>query len=348
MKKHSKRRLIINFFLTFISFFILSRSLIELTFILYFRLSDAPKEPNESFAPLVIISLFAVSALFGVAGTIWRFYTVEKPIREINESLTKISRGDLAVKLNRRGYTSRYSAIVKSINVISSELSSIDNLKVSLMSNISHEIKTPMSVINNYAELLQTENLPDDKRIEYAKNISDSSHKVTELITNILKLNQLENQKIPSNMRQYNLSEQLCECLLGFENVWEEKNIDIVTEIDDDVTVVSDVQLMNIVWNNLFSNAFKFTPENGRVTVSLTSGNKYAVVKISDTGCGIPPEKTELIFEKFYQCDTSRSTDGNGLGLALVKRIINLTNSIIKVESEVGKGTTFTVKVHKK
>jgi signal transduction histidine kinase len=149
------------------------------------------------------------------------------------------------------------------------------------------------------------------------------------------------------NMKQYNLSEQLCECLLPFESVWEEKNIELMTEIEDDVNVISDMQLMSIVWNNILSNAFKFTPENGQVTVSLTSGKKYAVVKISDTGCGIPEGQTELIFDKFYQCDPSRSTDGNGLGLALVKRIINLTESIIKVESEENKGTTFTVKIHK-
>ena len=231
MKKHSNRRLILNFILTFLSFFILSRAVIELSFIMFFRFNDTAKAPDENFEPLVFFTLLVVSLIFGLAGTIWRIYTVEKPIREINESLKKISKGDLAAKLNRRGYTSRYSAIVKSINVIVSELSSIDNLKVSLMSNISHELKTPMSVINNYAELLQSENLPDDKRIEYAKNIADSSHKVTELITNILKLNQLENQNIPTNMKEYNLSEQLCECLLAFESIWEEKNIDIITDI---------------------------------------------------------------------------------------------------------------------
>ncbi len=347
MKKHSKRRLILNFILTFLVFFILSGSVVTVSFLLYFKLADAADIHIHSFTPLVFINLLIVSAIFGFFGTLWRIHTVEKPIAEINEVLVRIKKGELASKLKRRGYTSRYSAIVKNINVIASELSSIDNLKVSLMSNISHELKTPMSVISNYAELLQTENLSEEKRIEYAKNIVDSSNKVTELITNILKLNQLENQKIPSNMTAYNLSEQLCECLLAFENVWEEKNIDIVTEIADDVKVVSDMQLMSIVWNNLLSNAFKFTPKNGTVTVTLTTGNKYAAVKISDTGCGIPEGQEELIFDKFYQCDSSRSTDGNGLGLALVKRIINLTDSIIKVESEEGKGTTFTVKIHK-
>lgn len=347
MKKHSKRRLLLNFILTFLGFFILSGVTTTASFILFLYAHKLPIEYIREFAPKTFFNFVFVSLIFGAMGTVWRILTVEKPIAEINEVLLKIKKGNLDSKLKRRGFTSRYSTIVKNINLIAAELSSLDNLKVSLMSNISHELKTPISVISNYAALLQAEGLSEEKRIEYAKNIGDSSKKVTELITNVLKLNQLENQNIPTNMKKYNLSEQFCECLLAFENVWEEKNIDIVTDIEDDITVVSDMQLMSIVWNNLLSNAFKFTPENGQISVTLTQGNKYAVVKISDTGCGISEEQTELIFEKFYQCDTSRATDGNGLGLALVKRIINLTDSIIKVESEEGKGTTFTVKIHK-
>ncbi len=347
MKKHSKRRLILNFALTFLGFFILSGITIAVTFFLFAESFDLPRDYIHSFTPFVFFNLLIVSAIFGLFGTLWRFHTVEKPVAEINEVLQKIKKGDLDSKLNRRGFTSRYSTMIKNINLIASELSSLDNLKVSLMSNISHELKTPISVISNYAALLQEDNLTDEKRIEYAKNIGDSAKKVTELITNVLKLNQLESQNIPTNMKEYNLSEQLCECLLTFENIWEEKNIDIETEIEEDVKVLSDMQLMSIVWNNLLSNAFKFTPANGKISVCLTEGNKYAVIKITDTGCGIPEEQKDFIFDKFYQCDTSRATDGNGLGLALVKRIINITDSLIKVESETGKGTTFTVKIHK-
>lgn len=348
MKKHSKRRLILNFFLTFIGFFILSGTVVSVAFLLYFKLSEASSEHIRSFTPFIFIILIIVSAIFGLFGTLWRIFTVEKPILEINDALRKIRKGDLDSKLDRRSFLSRYSAMIKSINLISAELSSLDNLKVTLMSNVSHELKTPISVISNYAALLQEKELSEDKRIEYAKSISESSKKVTELITNVLKLNQLENQNITMNTKEYNLSEQLCECLLQFESIWEEKDIEIFTEIEEAVLVTSDEQLMSIVWNNLLSNAFKFTPVGGQISVSLKAGSKYAVVRISDTGCGIPENQRELIFDKFYQCDTSRATEGNGLGLALVKHIIKLTDSIIKVESEVGKGTTFTVKIHKK
>ncbi len=347
MKKHIKRRLFLNFVLSFSGFFLLSGLVTTISILMYSHFFEIPFAHIVEFTPYVLVNLIAVSLLFGAIGTLWRYSTVEIPVKEINEALQKITKGDLQTKLKRRHYTSRYSTIIKNINLMTSELSSIDSLKGTLMSNISHELKTPISVINNYAVLLQDPALSQEKTREYAKEISLSSKKMSELVTNILKLNQLENQKIPSETEKYNLSEQICECLLNFEDVWDEKDIEIVTEIDEDVTVDSNMQLLSIVWNNLFSNAFKFTPDKGTVRVSVSKGTKYAIVKIKDSGCGIPENEKELIFDKFYQCDSSRGTEGNGLGLALVKRIINITDSIIKVESTLGEGTEFTVKIKK-
>lgn len=347
MKKRSKRRLTLNYIVTFIGFFLLSGFTTTISFFLFFHSLSLPIEHIKRAAPITFFNLIFVSSVFALIGTVLKKLTVEKPVDEINEVLLKIKKGDFSSKLNRRRYTSRYSTIVNNINLISNELSSIDNLKVSLMSNISHELKTPISIINNYATLLQDTSLPQEKQTEYAKAITESSKKMTELITNILKLNQLENQNIPTEMKSFDLSEQLCECLLSFEDIWEEKNIEVETDFEDGICVKSDMQLLNIVWNNLFSNAFKFTPENGKVSVSVSQTSKYAIVSITDSGCGIPKDQTELIFEKFYQCDTSRATDGNGLGLALVKRITNITKSLIYVDSEIGKGTTFKVKLPK-
>lgn len=345
MKKRSKRRLVFNFFITFLGFFLFSGTTTTASFLLFLKSVELPYEHIHRFAPFTFLNLIFVSALFGLIGTVWKSLSVEKPVTEINEALLRIKHGDLTSKLKRRNYNSRYSTIVNNINLMTNELSSLVNLKVSLMSNISHELKTPISVINNYATLLQETDIPEEKRIEYAKAIHESSKKMTELITNILKLNQLENQNIPTEMKDYDLCEQLCECLLTFENEWEDKGIEIETDIEENVFVHSDIQLMNIVWNNLFSNALKFTPDGGRISVSMSKSKKYAKVTIEDTGCGIPEEQLDMIFEKFYQCDTSRGTDGNGLGLALVKRILNITDCFISVESTLGKGTTFTVKV---
>lgn len=347
MKKRTKRRLVWNFIVSFFGFFLLSGCVVTFSFLIFFRYFDLPIDNIRPAAKSTFYNLLFVSSLFGFISTVWKMISVERPVEDINRILFEIRKGNFSAKLKRRFFSSRYSTIVNNINLMANELSSLDNLKLSLMSNISHELKTPISIINNYATLLQDSDLTPEKRREYAMAVQDSSKKMTELVTNILKLNQLENQKIPTELKSFNLSDQICECLLNFEDVWEKKDIDVVTDIDDDITINADMQLLQIVWNNLFSNAFKFTPQNGTVSVSVKDGNNYAAVTITDTGCGIPKEKTEMIFEKFYQCDTSRNSDGNGLGLALVRRIINITDSIIEVDSTVGKGTTFTVRIPK-
>ena len=160
-------------------------------------------------------------------------------------------------------------------------------------------------------------------------------------------MNRLENQQIYPRKTEFDLCEQLCECLLQYENVWEKAEIEIDTDIAEDVKVKADAELLSLVWNNLFSNAFKFTEAGGMVTVTLAVTDHHAIVKVKDTGCGMSPEVGAHIFEKFYQGDTSHSVQGNGLGLALVKRVVDIMQGEIGVESVVGKGTTFTVKIRR-
>ncbi len=209
-------------------------------------------------------------------------------------------------------------------------------------------LKTPLAVIQNYAAMLQQANLPEPQRAEYAKTIMDASRRLSDLITNILKLNKLENQQIYPKKTVYNLGEQLCQCLLSFEDVWEGKDIELETDLAEEVLIESDAELLTLVWNNLISNALKFTPACGRVTVSLEGLKDFAVVRITDTSCGIPPEVGEHIFEKFYQGDTSHDAQGNGLGLALVKRVMDIVGGDISVDSEVGTGSSFAVKIRRK
>jgi signal transduction histidine kinase len=167
------------------------------------------------------------------------------------------------------------------------------------------------------------------------------------MMTNILKLNRLENQQIYPNLTTFDLGEQLCECLLQYEGTWERKNIEIETDIAEGVLVCADAELLSLVWSNLFSNAFKFTEDGGRVTLALTADEAYATVRVADTGCGMSAEVGAHIFEKFYQGDTSHATQGNGLGLPLVKRVVDIMQGEIGVESAVGVGTTFTVKIRR-
>jgi signal transduction histidine kinase len=227
------------------------------------------------------------------------------------------------------------------------ELSGMETLRTDFIANVSHELKTPLAVMQNYGTMLQNPQLPEVERMEYAKAITDASRSMAGMISNILKLNKLENQNIYPDTKTYNLGEQLCECLLGFEDVWEKKGIEIEADVEEQVLVKADPELLTLVWNNLFSNAIKFTDPGGKVKVTLNAQNEEAVVRISDTGCGITPEVGKHIFEKFYQGDTSHVTKGNGLGLALVKRVMDITKGDIQVSSEVGKGSTFTVRLRR-
>ena len=230
---------------------------------------------------------------------------------------------------------------------MASELSGVETLRTDFIANVSHEMKTPLAIMQNYGTLLQTPDLPEEKRIEYAKTITDASRRLADMMTNILKLNRLENQQIYPQIEKYNLGEQLCESLLQYESTWERKNIEIETDIAESVHVSADAELLSLVWNNLFSNAFKFTEDGGKVTLTLTADEKYATVKVTDTGCGMSAEVGAHIFEKFYQGDTSHATQGNGLGLPLVKRVVDILQGEIGVESAVGVGTTFTVKIRR-
>ena len=195
--------------------------------------------------------------------------------------------------------------------------------------------------------MLQQPGISEEDRLEYAKAISQSTRRLAALITNILKLNKLENQQIFPQPQEFDLGEQLCQCLLGFEEVWEKKNLDIETEIQEDVRIKSDPELLSLVWNNLISNALKFTQPNGTIGVFLQADETHVVVSVRDTGCGMTPETGKHIFEKFYQGDTSHATQGNGLGLALVKRVVDILSGEISVQSVYGQGSTFTVKIRR-
>lgn len=297
-------------------------------------------------AKLTFINVIFLSLLFTVADSIRRKFTVDRPIKKITETAEKMMQGDFSVRIAPESgifADKKFGEIIDCINAMAEELSHTETLRTDFIANVSHEIKTPLSVIHNYGVLLQSDKLSDEQRAEYAKAITSASRRLADLASNILRLNKLENQQVLLSSEKYDLSEQLCECLLSFEDIWEEKGINIETDIEEGVFIVSDREMLSLVWNNLFSNAIKFTEKGGRVTLQLKSEGDRATVRISDTGCGISKEVGTHIFDKFYQGDTSHATAGNGLGLALVKRIIDITSGEISVESELGVGSTFTV-----
>lgn len=300
-------------------------------------------------AKVTFWNVILITFLFKFADYIRRKIMVERPTKIITEATEKIMSGDFSVRIPpmHSSGTEGFNQIAMAINQMAEELGSVETLRTDFIANVSHEMKTPLAVMQNYGTLLQSPDLSDEKRMEYAKGVTDGSRRMADMMTNILKLNRLENQQIYPQVSEFDLGEQLCECLLQYENVWEKANIEIETDIAEDVKVKADAELLSHVWNNLFSNAFKFTQSGGRVTVSLRATEHHAIVKVTDTGCGMTSEVGAHIFEKFYQGDTSHSVQGNGLGLALVKRVIDIMQGEIGVESADGKGSTFTVRIRR-
>ena len=301
-------------------------------------------------AKITMLNVILLSIGMAVVDYVRRKFTVERPVKRITDATSKMIEGDFSVRIepiSKFANDDSFNEIIECINKMATELSGVETLRTDFVANVSHEMKTPLAVMQNYGTLLQAPDLPEEKRIEYAKAITDASRRLADMMTNILKLTRLENQQIYPNLTTFDLGEQLCESLLQYESTWERKNIEIETDIAESVHVSADAELLSLVWNNLFSNAFKFTENGGKVSLTLTADEKYATVKISDTGCGMSAEVGAHIFEKFYQGDTSHATQGNGLGLPLVKRVIDIMQGEISVESAVGIGTTFTVKIRR-
>ena len=340
----------------YVTFFLLVAVIVSCCMVLFVTtLADSmglvfTKDNMAEAAKLTFGCVILISFVSATIDYTRRKLMVDRPVKQIMAALDQVMQGDFTVRIDSvkefAGETG-FNEIISAINKMTAELQGTETLRTDFIANVSHELKTPLAVMGNYATMLQQPGISEGNRIEYAKAISHSSRRLAALITNILKLNKLENQQIFPQPQEFDLGEQLCECLLTFEDAWEAKNLIIETDIADDIRIKSDPELLSLVWNNLISNAVKFTSEGGTVGLSLTADDKKVSVSVRDTGCGISPEKGKHIFEKFYQGDTSHATQGNGLGLALVKRVIDILHGEISVQSIPGQGSTFTVRIRR-
>lgn len=298
----------------------------------------------QSVVPIVYWGMVAVTLTLFTRRKIRSTY--EEPMHRLAEATNRVANGDFSVyvpALHTPDKLDYLDVMIMDFNKMVEELGSIETLKTDFVSNVSHEMKTPIAIIKNYAELLKAEHITEEQRKEYAENIEGAAVRLSNLISNILKLNKLENQRIIPEAESYDVCRQLCECILQFEDAWDEKEIELETEIEDCAMVEADKSLLELVWNNLLSNAVKFTEPGGTITVKQTSDESVVKISVSDTGCGMKRDSMNHIFDKFYQGDTSHSKEGNGLGLALVKRVLELSEGDIQVFSEPGKGSTFLV-----
>lgn len=298
----------------------------------------------RQFQPIkLVIMAFIFSLFLGTLISLFASYFYVKPTKELIAATKEISKGnfDIRVDVDDESGT-EFSELQRSFNKMAEELGGIEMFKNGFINDFSHEFKTPIVSIKGFANQLKDESLTAEQRAEYIDIIVTESDRLAKMATNVLLLSKLENQQIVSNRTDFMLDEQLRQSVLLLEKQWELKNIDLDIDFES-FPVNANAEMTSHIWINLISNAIKFSPENGTVSLSCKNIDGKAVVCIRDTGCGMTQEEITHIFDKFYQADTSRRAEGNGLGLSIVGRIVSLYDGRIDVKSTPGKGSEFTV-----
>ena len=269
------------------------------------------------------------------------------PIKKLRHAIDQVAEGDFSVRLEDQSSSKEIMEIYTGFNLMAHELSSTEILQMDFVSNVSHEFKTPISAIEGYSTLLQgSENLDDNQR-EYVDKILRNTRRLSSLVGSILLLSKLENQQIPTNQSSYRLDEQIRQSLVAQEIAWTQKDIELDVELER-VSYLGNEPMMRHVWDNLISNAVKFSPQGGAVKLRLTRKPEKLVFTIEDQGPGLSEETQKHIFDKFYQGDSSHKQEGNGLGLALVKRILTIEKGQITAENIPEGGCRFTVTLRTK
>ena len=300
---------------------------------------------DEEMDMVTIVIFMSVISL--ILGWVLVFFSIRiplKPIHTLISHMNRLAMGDFETRIESKGILSNHPAmkgISDSFNKMAEELENTEMLRGDFINNFSHEFKTPIVSIAGFAKLLKRGNLTEEQRIAYLTSIEEESLRLSYMATNVLNLTKIENQTILTDVTEFNLSEQVRSSVLLLESKWGEKNIDLQLDFDE-YAVEGNEELLKQVWINLMDNAVKFSPRCGTVILDVSESADTVTVIISNTGPEISPEKKDKIFGKFYQADESHATEGNGIGLAIVKRVIDLHSGSVAVNCKDGM-TTFTV-----
>jgi signal transduction histidine kinase len=295
---------------------------------------------GTQFNPLVFILFISV-----ILGTIMSAISSKKMMRfvyELRDATKKVAAGDFSVQIKENRKIFELDTLVTDFNKMVKDLGSIETLKDEFITNVSHEIKTPIAAIEGCVELLKEQTLTEDEMKEYINLIDMSVKRLSVMTANILRISKLYNQEILPDKTEFSLDEQIRQAILLLERQWSEKNINLNINLTP-VRIFTNKELLMQMWTNLIDNAIKFSEAGGDINIELFQTDGRAYVKVSDFGVGMKEETQKYIFQKFYQGNETRSNQGNGLGLALVKRIVELSGGNISVESQLGKGSVFTV-----
>jgi signal transduction histidine kinase len=291
--------------------------------------------------PLVIITL-PTSIVLGTIFSIIVSKQLLRPVDDLIQATEEVSRGNLRVEVPIRYKKNQFSRLIKSFNAMTRELSGIEIFRNDFINNFSHEFKTPLSSIRGFARELRNKALTEEEREEYLRIIIEACDRLSGMASSVLLLTKLENQSIVTEKCEFYLDEQVRSCILLLEKFWSEKNIELDIDLNE-IKYTFNEEMLSHVWINLLSNAIKFTPDGGKIVCQLKREDEGIVFRIKDSGAGIPEDVKPRIFEKFYQGDSSHSTAGNGIGLNIVKRVVDLAHGKIEVNSEEGNGSEFVV-----
>ena len=299
---------------------------------------------DENNIFLFAVITLAISIVFGIALSFAYSAIIIRTSKPYLNALQKVAEGDFSVRIEDSAAFANLN-IANNFNYMVSQLESVETLRENFVSDFSHEFKTPIVSIAGFAKLLKDPTLSAEQRNEYLDVIIDESNRLVELSESVLLLNRLESQQITKE--KYQLDEQMRQCVLMFEQQCEAKGIELSVDLQDHVVINSNYKLMSQVVVNLLSNAVKFTESGGKITVGCKTKGLNVLITVSDTGCGMDEETKSNIFNKFFQGDTSHTTPGNGLGLSIVKKIVEMLDGQIFVTSRVGEGSTFTISLLK-
>ena len=307
-----------------------------------FRVEASDLATANHLTLMMLLIAFAIGAAFAfLFGRIFM-----KPINLIINMMNRLAAGDFRARIRFDGIFARHPAVREltgSINTMASELEKTEMLRSDFINNFSHEFKTPIVSIAGFAKLLREGGLTAQQQQEYLTIIEEESLRLSDMATNVLSLTHIENQTILSDLSVYNLAEQLRSCFLVLEDKWTQKRLDLALDFDE-VQIEANEELLRQVWINLIDNAVKFTPFGGSIGVRIREEDADVVVTVRNTGSSIAPENRERVFQKFFQEDRSHATQGNGVGLAVVRRVVQLHGGTVSAASEEDV-TTFTVRL---
>lgn len=342
-KTHS--RLGLTLWFSMMMFCILLVTTFIVAIILYILMSNGLISLSDHRGLYIPIIVLLSCVLVGTAVSFLAGPVSLKPTRKIITAMNRLASGDFSARLELgRPQLPELKKLADSFNGMAEELGSIELLRTDFINNFSHEFKTPITSIKGFAEILKYEDLTPEERNEYLDIVISESRRLADMASNVLELSKVETQTILSDKTRFDLGEQIRYCILLLEPKWDKKGLSFSADMQD-VYCLGDYELLSQVWINLMDNAIKFTPEGGSVDITLKSEGNVVELTVKDSGCGIPEQAQSRIFDKFYQANTSHSTEGNGLGLTLAKRIVKLHGGEITCRSTPGEGTEFVVKL---